>query len=114
MLDVFPAASGGLRNGLIRLDSSFLRCLVFRVVALAYCQTTVNQDHQGRDSKSKRWPERNLDCLRTWPERSPSRMSGLAKSRGFLVMKQLSPTPLFARSIITEAYITKSWGLGIF
>jgi hypothetical protein len=44
MLDVFPDVSGSLKNRIVKPDSSFLRCSVFQVVALGYCQTTVNAE----------------------------------------------------------------------
>ena len=44
MLDVFPDVSGGLKNRITKLDSSFSRCSVFQVVAPGYCQTTVKAD----------------------------------------------------------------------
>src|SRR5215218_695449 len=44
MLDVFPDVSGGLKNRITKLDSSFSRCSVFQVVAQGYCQPTVKSD----------------------------------------------------------------------
>ena len=42
MLDVFLAVPGGFKNSSSKPDSSILRCSLFQVVALGYCQTTVN------------------------------------------------------------------------
>ena len=41
---MFPDVSGGLKNRIVKPDSSFLRCSVFQVVALGYYQTTVNAE----------------------------------------------------------------------
>ena len=42
MLDVFLSVSQRFKNRLFKPMSHILRCSVFQVVALGYCQTTVN------------------------------------------------------------------------
>jgi|SRR5215212_11166520 hypothetical protein len=42
MLDTLLAVPGGFKIRLFKLNSSILRCSLFQVVALGYCQTTVN------------------------------------------------------------------------
>src|SRR5919112_3605231 len=42
MLDVFLVVPGGFKTRLSRPYSPFLHCSLFQVVALGYCQTTVN------------------------------------------------------------------------
>jgi hypothetical protein len=44
MLDVVLGIPGGLRKCLCKPNPLILRCLVFQVVALGYCQTTVNAE----------------------------------------------------------------------
>jgi cold shock protein len=44
MLDVFPGVSGSLKIGLFRPISHIVRCSMFQVVALGYCQMGTPDD----------------------------------------------------------------------